>query len=219
MISDDEAEGLLNRIFPVSRETFETLRAYRSLLDTWQRKTNLVSSATLSQFWERHVADSLQVLALKPRTNQWIDLGSGAGFPGMVVAIAQRENSGGSHILIESNAKKCAFLRETARATATPATVVCDRIESASKHFAHATPRPEMVTARALSSLANLIELAEPLLLAGATGLFHKGREYARELEECRGLWQLDLVIHESRVAAGSVLLEVRDPVRIGAGR
>lgn len=213
-MSDAEAEDFLNRIHPVSRETFADLETYRSLLATWQAKTNLVSPGTLNAFWTRHVGDSLQVLAVMPRANHWIDLGSGAGFPGLVIAIANKSRAERSHVLVESNHKKCAFLRLVARETGAQATIVNDRIESAAKQYAARQPSPEVVTARALAPLRRLLELAEPLLGTGAAGLFHKGRDFRSEVEDCRGLWQFDLVIHESRIEAGSVLLEVRNAMR-----
>ena len=204
----------LERIYPVSRETLAAFETYRSALKTWQAKTNLVAPGTLEAFWERHVGDSLQALALFPETQCWMDLGSGAGFPGMAIAIANAGHAERRHILVESNHKKCAFLRQVARETGARAEIVSERIESVTKRYAAVPDGPQMVTARALAPLSRLLELAEPLLAAGATGLFHKGRDYGREVEDCRGLWDFDLVIHESRIEAGSVLLEIRNPVR-----
>ncbi|GIK82755.1 MAG: ribosomal RNA small subunit methyltransferase G [Alphaproteobacteria bacterium] len=218
-MSDDDREAFLRLYNPVSRETLAALETYRRLLTEWQERTNLVGTATLAEYWMRHVGDSLQALALMPEAYHWIDLGSGAGFPGMVIAIAHGADPRRSHVLIDSNARKCAFLREVARATGAHATVVNERIESAAKRYAQARPAPQVVTARALAPLGRLLELAAPLLADGAVGLFHKGREYQGEIEDCRGLWEFDLVIHKSRIAAGSVLLEVRHPTRAGARR
>ena len=210
----DPALAGLERIYPVSRETLAAFETYRSLLATWQAKTNLVAPGTLEDFWQRHIGDSLQALALFPQTRCWMDLGSGGGFPGMVIAIANAGHADRRHDLVESNHKKCAFLRAVTRETGAHALVENERIESAAKRYAAASLLPDMVTARALAPLSRLLELAEPLLAAGAVGLFHKGRDFAREVEDCRGLWQFDLVIHESRIEAGSVLLELRNPVR-----
>jgi 16S rRNA (guanine527-N7)-methyltransferase len=121
---------------------------------------------------------------------------------------------GAKHFLVESNQKKCAFLRAVAQETGAPATVRNERIESATKQMLDSNEQIEIVTARALAPMARLLELAEPLLAGGAVGLFHKGREYRSELEECNGLWRYDLVVHESGIEPGSVLLEVRNPVR-----
>lgn len=219
---DGDAEATLSdlqAICDVSRETFEALKIYRRLLSTWQARTNLVGPATLDAFWSRHVADSLQVAALLPQARRWIDLGSGAGFPGMVIAIAHLGLSGCQHVLVESNGKKCAFLRTVARETGAVAEVLNERIESVAERFAAMTNPPQVVTARALAPLPKLLDLAEPMLSAGAVGLFHKGREYQGEIEDCRGLWKFDLVILESRIAAGSVLLEVRNPARVEGSR
>ena len=205
-----EAE-LIAGIHPVSRETIDRLSIYRQLLETWQAKTNLVAPNTLGQFWSRHVADSLQVKALVPDARRFADLGSGGGFPGMVLAIANAGLDGAEHHLIESLAKKCAFLREVARGTGAPVTIHNERIELAAERLARREPAPEIVTARALAPLKELLPLAAPLLQAGATGIFHKGREYMREIEECHGLWRFDLVVHHSRIEAGSALLEIRN--------
>lgn len=198
----------------VSRETILRLRKYHTLLKNWQSKTNLVSRHTLDQFWTRHVADSLQCLAILPKTTCWIDLGSGAGFPGMVIAIADRDDKEKQHHLIESNNKKCAFLRMAARETGANAVIHTERIESVTKQTSEVLPLPRTITARALASLPQLMEWSEPLLCDEAVALFHKGRDYRREVEECNGLWQFDLVVHESRVVADSVLLEIRNPKR-----
>ncbi len=205
--------GMLAGIYPVSRETVERLETYRRLLEEWQRKTNLVAPNTVAQFWSRHVADSLQVKSLKPEARRFVDLGSGGGFPGMVLAIVNAEIDGAEHHLVESLAKKCAFLRTVARETGIAVQIHNERIESAAERIALRKPPPEIVTARALAPLAKLLGLAAPLLDAGAAGVFHKGREFMREIEECRGLWRFDLVVHESRIEAGSALLEIRNLV------
>lgn len=207
-------QKLLDSIFPVSRETITRLTSYRSLLQAWQAKTNLVAPNTLAQFWVRHVADSLQVKALRPQARHFADLGSGGGFPGMVIAICNGDDPQSSQQLLERSQKKCAFLRSVAIATGARCQIHCERIESAAKQIMQSAITPQIVTARALAPLVKLLDLAEPLLAQGATALFHKGREYRGELEECRGLWQFDLVVHESKIEAGSVLLEIREPKR-----
>ncbi|MEC9343048.1 MAG: 16S rRNA (guanine(527)-N(7))-methyltransferase RsmG [Pseudomonadota bacterium] len=213
----DGKPGAPDRTYPVSRETTRALETYRALLATWQAKTNLVASGTLDDFWSRHVSDSLQALALFPYTGFWMDLGSGAGFPGLVIAIANASSESRRHVLVESNHKKCAFLRTVARETGARVEIENGRIESVAKRYVTPPDRPEIVTARALAPLSRLLSLAEPVLAAGAIGLFHKGREFRGEVEDCRGLWDFDLVIHESRIEAESVLLEIRNPVRVQA--
>jgi 16S rRNA (guanine527-N7)-methyltransferase len=206
---------LLRQIYPVSRETIERLETYRRLLETWQAKTNLVAPNTLAQFWSRHVADSLQVKRICPDVLRFADLGSGGGFPGMVIAIANAGVRDAEHHLVESLAKKCAFLRSVARETGASVIIHNERIESAAERIAALPSPPQIVTARALAPLKALLGLAEPMIKAGAKGIFHKGREYVREIEECRGLWRFDLVVHDSKVETGSVLLEVANLERL----
>ncbi|MEZ5873005.1 MAG: 16S rRNA (guanine(527)-N(7))-methyltransferase RsmG [Nitratireductor sp.] len=213
MVSANEITDLA-AIYPVSRETISRLEVYEALLRQWQSKTNLVAPGTLEAFWSRHVADSLQCLKIVPGARNWIDLGSGGGFPALPIAIARSCDSPetfGRHVLIESNHKKCAFLREVARKTGTPCIVMNERIESATKQLQG--ERFDVVTARALAPLPKLLDLAAPLLRSGVVALFHKGRDFRAELEDCRGLWSFDLVIHKSRIESGSVLLEIRNPV------
>jgi 16S rRNA (guanine527-N7)-methyltransferase len=204
----------LQAIWPVSRETIQRLEIYRQLLERWQTKTNLVSPATLPDFWIRHVADSLLVKRIAPDAMRFADFGTGGGFPGMVLAILHADQHGSVHSLVESSQKKCAFLRTVALETGSHVAICNERIESASKRLLASNVRIEVVTARALAPMVKLMELAEPLLLRGAKAIFHKGREYRSELEECNGLWRYDLVVHESGIEPGSVLLEVRNPVR-----
>ena len=117
----DKAAALA--LTPVSRETEARLDRYVDLLREWQVKTNLIAPSTLPQLWTRHVSDSLQLLALAPSAKVWVDLGSGGGFPGIVLACALTETPGATIHLVERNAKKAAFLREAIRVTASPGTV------------------------------------------------------------------------------------------------
>lgn len=159
-------------LVPVSRETEERLAAYVDLLRRWQRIKNLVGPSTLDRVWTRHVADSAQLVGLAPDARRWVDLGSGAGFPGLVVAVLLVGRAGARVDLIESNARKCAFLREAVRVTGAPAHVHPGRIEA----VLPCVPQPvEIVTSRALAPLPNLLALSKPLLDDGATGLFLTG--------------------------------------------
>jgi 16S rRNA (guanine527-N7)-methyltransferase len=209
----DEIDAV-QAVWPVSRETIQRLEIYRQLLERWQTKTNLVSPATLPDFWIRHVADSLLVKRIAPDAMRFADFGTGGGFPGMVLAILHADQHGSVHSLVESSQKKCAFLRTVALETGSHVAICNERIASASKRLLASNVRIEVVTARALAPMVKLMELAEPLLLRGAKAIFHKGSEYRSELEECNGLWRYDLVVHESGIEPGSVLLEVRNPVR-----
>ncbi|MFK5978193.1 MAG: 16S rRNA (guanine(527)-N(7))-methyltransferase RsmG [Rhizobiaceae bacterium] len=202
---------LLQSIYPVSRETIERLTIYVDRLKVWQEKTNLVSTATLDVIWSRHIADSLQCFALFPDARQWADLGSGGGLPGMVLAILLAEKKNANVHLVESNQKKCAFLRGVGRQTDGVAKVHCGRIESETKQLVAV----EIVTARALTALPGLFEYSLPLIERGAIGLFHKGRDYQREVADCGGLWKFDLVEHPSKIEADSVLLEIRSLEKI----
>ena len=189
----------------VSRETRERLDRFAALFADWSTRINLVGASTSSQFWERHVADSAQLLQLAPDARHWADLGSGGGFPGMVVAIFLSDRPGARVDLIESNRKKAAFL-QTVRARCAPAARVHPaRIEEVVPVLA----APQIVTARALAPLATLVDLCSPWLEAGSRALFHKGRGYDAELAECRAHWDFDLVEHRSRIAADSVIVDL----------
>ncbi len=159
-------------LVPVSRETEERLAVYVDLLLRWQRIKNLVGPSTLDTIWTRHIADSAQLLNLAPEARRWVDLGSGAGFPGLVVAIMLQGRAGVSVDLIESNERKCAFLREAVRTTGAPARVHMGRIDSV-------LPKLEMpvdvITSRALAPLPDLLALSETVLNDGALGMFMTG--------------------------------------------
>ena len=201
----------LSVIHPVSRETIERLNIYVDRLVEWQKKTNLVAPSTLNDIWERHIADSLQCIAIKPHALSWLDLGSGGGLPGMVIAAALAEREDAHITLVESNRKKTAFLRQVNRQMNSGAKILTGRIEEVGQ----LGNSPEIVTARALTALPKLLELVYPWLSTGAVGLFHKGREYRRELADCDGLWRFDLICHESRIATDSVILEISNLQRV----
>lgn len=173
----------------VSRETWARLDGLVALLLKWQDTTNLVAPSTLSEIWTRHIADSLQLLKIVPEARMWADLGSGGGFPGLVVACAMADHPGAKVDLVESNQKKSAFLREATRLLSIPAIVHAQRIED----FVGATVQSfDVVSARALASLENLIEYASPLLKTGALGLFPKGQDVAAELTDASKSWTID---------------------------
>jgi 16S rRNA (guanine527-N7)-methyltransferase len=204
----------LRRVVPdVSRETFERLLAYEQLFMKWSKSFNLASPATLHEFWSRHILDSAQLFTIKVPKGTWLDIGSGGGLPGVVAAIMMVENTGAHVHLIESNGKKVAFLRTALLETGAAGTVHLSRIEDAPKIVAGA----DIVTARAVSSLGNLFELTSPWLLNGATGLFHKGQDFQREIDETRGAWRVDLVKHASAIDPASVILEIQSLARVPA--
>lgn len=189
----------------VSRETQGALETYVDLLTRWQGVKNLVGPATLTEVWTRHVADSLQLAACAPEATRWLDLGSGAGFPGLVLAIAGRERSGFSVDLVESNARKCAFLREVARLTRAPARVHHARIEA----ILPTLPLPDVVCARALAPLDRLLDWTAPLLRKGITGLFPKGREVESELTLARARWTFAAELIPSRTDSESRIVRI----------
>lgn len=161
----------------VSRETMARLNIYETLLRRWQARINLVSNSTLDDVRRRHFADSAQIFSIAPHATVWADLGSGAGFPGLVIALLLREQGVGRVHLIESDAKKCAFLREVIRETGALAEVHRGRIEDELPNI-----HPQVVTARALANLTHLLDLAARPLANGALGIFLKGREIESEL-------------------------------------
>jgi 16S rRNA (guanine527-N7)-methyltransferase len=183
--ADDRAAALA--MADVSRETIARLDAYVDLLQTWQRKTNLVAPSTIPDVWIRHIADSLQLLTLAPNARTWLDLGSGAGLPGMVVACALTAPA--VVHLVESNGKKAAFLREAARITGAPAMIHAKRIEDFSPQLAGEI---DVVTARALAPLVTLAGYVAPYVDKGAKALLLKGQDVAGELTEAAKYWKIE---------------------------
>lgn len=168
----------------VSRETLARLDTLAETLLKWQRRTNLVANQAVSTMWSRHIADSLQLGSLVPDARSWLDFGSGGGFPGLVVA-ADRANMPGFHMtLVESNGRKCAFLRDAARQMSLNVTVLDRRVETIDP-----PPRLDIVSARAVAALPVLIDLAQGLLKTGVAGLFPKGQDVERELTEATKSW------------------------------
>jgi 16S rRNA (guanine527-N7)-methyltransferase len=166
----------------VSRETLERLRRYAELLEKWNQRINLVGRGTMDDPWRRHMLDSAQLFPLIPDTAAGVaDLGSGAGFPGLVLAIMGVENV---H-LIEADRKKCAFLREVARETGTNVTIHNERIEEIESFQA------DIVTSRALAPLAKLLDMAAPLTKKHSILLFLKGRNVDLELTEAAKEWNI----------------------------
>src|SRR5215510_4908691 len=145
-LSADRAAAL--RLTPVSRETLARLDVFAETLLTWNARTNQIAPSTVPHLWTRHISDSLQLLDLAPAARVWVDLGSGAGFPGLVIACALADSPNAKVHLVESNAKKAAFLREAARLTRAPAVVHAERIERFVEVF---EGRADVVTARALA--------------------------------------------------------------------
>lgn len=207
---DPEVDSLSD-LFPVSCETKVRLQSYADLLRHWQKTQNLVAPATIPDLWRRHMADSLQTLAALPNARHWVDLGSGAGFPGMVTAICLAEIGDGTVHLVESNRGKAAFLRTVARETGARAEIHAERIDSFTKSFSGSL---DAVSARALAPLTDLLALVEPLLERGATCVFHKGQDFAVEVQIATQSWDLDLVERMSRVDPAGRILIIRQAKR-----
>ncbi|MEX2319601.1 MAG: 16S rRNA (guanine(527)-N(7))-methyltransferase RsmG [Bauldia sp.] len=193
----------LGGIVPVSRETAQRLESFVALLRKWQPAENLISPKTVSDVWRRHVADSVDLVRLFPGPRRWLDIGTGAGFPGLVVAIV---GAPGTHVdLVESNARKCAFLRAAIRETGSPARVHEGRAEDLLGSWVEPVDR---LVARAVAPLRRLLALCEPLMEKGVPAAFHKGQDFRAEIAEASQSYDFDLLEHPSRVGEG-VILEI----------
>jgi 16S rRNA (guanine527-N7)-methyltransferase len=183
------------------------LDVFRLLLVTWNTRMNLVGPSALADFWLRHAYDSAQLLQIAPGAKVWADLGAGAGFPGLVLAILLKETPGARVHLIESMAKRCLFLREVVRALGLPAEVHNARAETLS------IPGVEVVTARACAPLDRLLGFAWPLLgnksADQAAGLFLKGENADQELTEARRLWDFHVERQASRSDPSGQILRI----------
>ena len=191
------------KLAPASRETEARLDRYIALLLEWQAKTNLVAPSTLLQLWTRHIADSLQLVSLAPTAKRWADLGSGGGFPGVVLACVLAETPGASVHLVERIAKKAAFLREAIRITSSPGVV---HLAEIGDNVDRITGPVDCVTARALAPLHQLIGFAEPLMRNGAKALFLKGQDVEAELTEAAKYWSIQPQLHRSRTGDGWIV-------------
>ena len=169
-LADDRRAAL--RLVPVSRETEERLAIFVDLLDRWRHKTNLIAHSTFPSVWTRHIADSAQLIALAPDAKRWLDMGSGAGFPGLVIAIQLAGVPGAIVHCVESDGRKCAFLREAARATEAAARIHSVRVEAITPESLGPV---DAVTARAFAPLPLTLELARPWMERGAIAVFPRG--------------------------------------------
>jgi 16S rRNA (guanine527-N7)-methyltransferase len=236
----DAAKGALSRPlagpddfareFAVSRETLDRLTIYARLLTTWQRTMNLVAPRSLPDLWRRHMADSAQLVELAPAAGHWVDFGSGAGFPGLVVAILGAQRAGGTPspkasaahcnrddlrvTLVESDQRKCAFLAEVVRKTGISGLlaveILCQRVESPAIRAKLAAA--DVVSARAVAPLAELLGLSAPLFGPSTIGLFPKGRSAAVELEDTAAQWAFEHLLHRSRTDRDGTIIEIRRP-------
>lgn len=191
----------------VSRETFEALKSYEALVHRWNGAINLVSKNALTALWSRHIADSAQIFTLCPATaTTWADLGSGGGFPGLVVAVLARERMPQLHVtLVEADLRKATFLRQAAHALSLKVTVVSERIESLSSLNA------DVLSARALASLPELLGFAEKHLHPDGVAIFPKGARYQEDLDSARNSWEFDVDTRRSLSEGGAAILVIRN--------
>ncbi|MBR9762005.1 MAG: 16S rRNA (guanine(527)-N(7))-methyltransferase RsmG [Rhodobacteraceae bacterium] len=188
----------------VSRETLERLDTYARLLEKWNPKINLVSKSTVPELWTRHILDSTQVLDQAPGFGHWVDLGSGGGFPGLVVAILAAESQPDARFtLIESDQRKCAFLRQVARECGLKPEILAERIESAAPQGA------DILSARALAGLEPLLGFAERHLAPGGTALFPKGARWKEEVATAEGHWRFHCEPVRSTTESEAVILKI----------
>ena len=169
------------------------LQRYRVLLEDWNQHMNLVGPSALASFWRRHAWDSAQLKLLAPQVKIWADIGAGAGFPGLILAILLKQTSGATVHLIESMAKRCRFLSEVVERLNLPAAVHHARAEAV------AIRGVEVVTARACAPMVRLLAFSAPLLKGGATGLFLKGQGLEVELLEAKKVWAFKASVFPSR--------------------
>ena len=211
MIVDKTDRQRALRLTPVSRETEERLATLVAELERWQVAKNLVSSTTLADVWTRHIADSLQLFNLASERERWLDLGSGGGFPGLVIGICLAERGVGQIDLVESNARKCAFLRHAARVTGARVKVHPARIEDVVGNFAG---KVDVVTARALAPLTQLLDWCEELLRTGTLGLFPKGQHLDTELTDSARYWKIQATTVSSVTDDAARILMIRSAER-----
>jgi 16S rRNA (guanine527-N7)-methyltransferase len=169
-----------NWISTLDKRTVERLKIYHDLLLKWKSVKNLISNNSYQDIWVRHFQDSAQILDLVEAPKSWIDIGSGGGFPGLVVAILLTEKSKCNVQLIDSDHRKCAFLRHVSRETGVPVEVHCGRIEEIIPRL----PRPDVISARALAPMRQLLDWSAPFIEKGTIGLFLKGQDVDKELTD-----------------------------------
>jgi 16S rRNA (guanine527-N7)-methyltransferase len=196
-----------SRLVPVSRETEDRLAIFVELLDRWRQKTNLISNSTFATVWTRHIADSAQLSALAPDAKRWVDMGSGAGFPGLVIAIQLAGVPGALVHCIESDGRKCAFLREAVRATGAAAAIHPQRVEAIEPKSLGTV---DAVTARAFAPLPLTLELARPWMERGAIAVFPRGESAKDQIAALPEAWAYAIETLQSVVNPKAAILRIR---------
>ena len=189
----------------VSRETIERLEHFGELTAKWTVKINLIAKSTIPDIWNRHIIDSAQVFQYAENPQHWVDIGSGGGFPGIVMAILAKEHAPETKFtLIESDARKCTFLRTATRELDLNLYVITQRIENAEPQDA------DIVSARALGSLTDLLPHIDRHLKTDGTALLMKGQSFAEEVEATSGIWDFDLKAYPSITNPDSRILSLK---------
>jgi 16S rRNA (guanine527-N7)-methyltransferase len=204
-LADDRRAA--SRLVPVSRETEDRLAIFVELLDRWRQKTNLISNSTFATVWTRHIADSAQLSALAPDAKRWVDMGSGAGFPGLVIAIQLAGVPGALVHCIESDGRKCAFLREAVRATGAAAAIHPQRVEAIEPKSLGTV---DAVTARAFAPLPLTLELARPWMGRGAIAVFPRGESAKDQIAALPEAWAYAIETLQSVVNPKAAILRIR---------
>ena len=214
LIPENALPGEIAELFNVSRESLSMLLSYSALLEKWQKQINLVASSTVPILWTRHIADSLQLISFMPKqTTEIVDVGSGAGIPGLVIALANGSGSAVRMHLIEPNSKKAAFLREAIRITGARAIVYEARATDVdSEAICNGNT---VVISRAVTSLNNLFALIKPFMHRDAIALLHKGQNVDRELTESTKCWSMEMAKFPSKIRRHSFILEIRNLRRV----
>lgn len=196
--------------FSVSRETISNLVLYEENLRRWQSVQNLVAVSSLNELWSRHFADSAQLLEIAPENSKiWVDLGSGAGFPGLVIAILLKDFQDRKVHVVEANARKCAFLHEIRRLTRAPVEIHNQRITSLAD--SDSVSGADVVCARALAPMEKLLGHAQPFFEAHTTGLFLKGKGADTEIHTAKKSWHFEFRKYHSRIDYSGCIVEVKN--------
>lgn len=195
----------------VSRETFARLEVFADVLERWTRKINLISPGSVSEIWTRHIADSAQIFALAPRREGlWVDLGTGGGLPGAVIAILAAEQAPSLQVMcVESDRRKAVFLGVVSRETGVPFRVLDERVESIPSLGA------DVLSARALAPLDTLLSFSALHLARGGVGLFPKGAQHEKERTEAEKNWQFDCEAITSCTDPAAVIFKIGAPKRV----
>lgn len=194
----------------VSRETFEKLEIFAALVEKWTSKINLISRPSVSDLWDRHIVDSVQLFTLAPPQGRWVDLGSGGGFPGIVISILSAEKGAGHGVtLVESDQRKAVFLRTAIREIGLSSVVISDRVENIPNLQA------DIISARALADLSTLLSYADMHLKPDGVALFPKGEKWKSEQADAQNQWSYSCEPIRSATNPSAAVLKIKDISRV----